>query len=277
MYPALKRSGLSLATATLSFALSPAMAECVVDTYEIALGESIEAPLSPHLIAHIQKAGEEEISVFIFDDAAKISSYTRNSYWNPDNGWATPRIITTDINDDDIKELFVGTAQGMVNSYYWMLMSTENGKWHQVEDVSDPEFCRADRGYNTGVRSGPHWIETYWAIGENGIPYRKYSQTVVNNAVLLRVIYAPDGGVISQAIVAGDHDIFTSSPTYMACVAPKGDDAPIYDLTDKHEVARLKASTHVELVGVDKAYSMFLVEYGNGKRGWIMLEDISYK
>jgi len=278
MNPTLKRSSLSLAAAALSFASWPVMAECVVDTYEFAIGKSIEARLSTHLTAHIQKPDEEEFRLTVFKDTAEIFSYIYDINSEPRYVRGAPQIIATDINNDGIKELLIGTGEGMANSYYWMLMPMKNGKWHLFDDISDPEFCRTDSGYTTAARSGQRWTETYWAIGTDGTPYRKISQTIVDEGIVHRVVYNPKGRIVSQAIASEDHDIFASPPRYMARVSPDGNSVPVYKSPEgNREVTRLKANAPVELVGVDNFYSMFRVEYGNGKRGWIMLEDISYK
>ncbi len=196
--------------------------------------------------------------------------------WNLSRDTGLPQVLAVDVNDDGIRDLFVGVGQGMVSNYYQMLISQPNGQWKQGIEVSNPEFSCGEPGFTGWYRSGPRGTDEYWAIGEDGIPYVQISRTVVDDHIFQRVDYDAQGKVIARAIVPYTKDIRTETPPVTA-KAVEG--ASVYSPDDMQtEISKLAADTPLILLEVDDTYSLMLVEFGpDKKRGWVVIEDIAYE
>jgi len=265
-----------LTAALLITTTLPLFAECAIKEYDVELGQSITVPLSPSISAHIKRAGES-IKLDVHNHETITHHTGLGSDWVSEPDWGIHQIITIDVNNDGVKELLIGMGRGMVSSYYTMLAFHADGTLHDTVDVSDPEFCKTDRGFLSWYRSGPRGTDTYWAIGATGLPYRQITQTIVDEHVSHRVTYAEDGRETAQNIVLGDVNILTNSPPIKAMVGATNKSVNIYDPKDiQHPIDNLFANTPVVLLGADDTYSLFLIKYGQGKHGWIVIDDVVY-
>jgi len=265
-----------LTAALLITTTLPLFAECAIKEYDVESGQSITVPLSASISAHIKRAGES-IKLDVHNHETITHHTELEIDWVTDPDWPIHQVIATDVNNDGVKELLIGTGRSMVNSFYTMYIFHTDGTLHNTVDVSDPEFCKTDRGFLSWHRSGPRGTDTYWAIGAAGLPYRQITQTIVDEHVSHRVTYAENGRETTQSIVLGDADILTSSPPIKAMVGATNKRANIYDPKDiQHPIDNLAPNTPVVLLGADDTYSLFLIKYDQGKHGWIMLEDVAY-
>ncbi len=265
-----------LTAALMITATQPLFAECATAEYDVEPGQSITVPLSSRISVHIDRE-EESISLDVQNDGTSTHHTELESDWVVGLDWGIHQLIAIDVNNDGVKELLVGLGRGMVSSYYTMLTFHADGTLHNSIVVSDPEFCQTGRGFHSWHRSGPRGIDIYWAINAAGIPYQQITQTIVDDVVSQRVIYAEDGAVIAQSIVPNEIRILTASPPFTAAIATNDGGVTVYDPKDsQRETAQLAAGASVVLLSADDTYSLFLIEYGQGKRGWIMLEDVAY-
>lgn len=267
---------ISLTSILLSVATQPLFAGCSVVEYDIEPGQSIIVPLSPHISGHIERQNES-IGLDVQNGTMLTHRTKLESDWAIEPDWGMHQILAIDVNNDGMKELLIGLGRGMVNSYYTMLIFHLDGTLHSTVEVSDPEFCKTDRGFQSWHRSGPRGIDTYWAINQAGIPYRQITQTIVDDVVSHRVVHAEDGSMVTQSIVPNELDIHTTPVPFVAAIAASDSDVAVNDSKDsQREIAQIPAGTSVVLLGTDNTYSLFLIEYSQGKRGWIALEDVTY-
>ena len=265
-----------LIAALLTATTQPLFAECALEYYGVDLGHRLNVSLSPNLAVDISPE-EEAVQLSVRNGNKITHQSTVESFWDDEIDRVVPRIQVFDVNDDGIKELLIGTGRGMVNTYYDMLIFNADGNLQGSVNVSDPEFCTTDHGFLSWYRSGPRGVNVYWAIDASGIPYEQITQTIVDSVTSHRVVYAEDGTITTQSIVPGDLDILAPSVRVTAAVAANGEGAAVYASTDgEHEIARIPAGTLLVLIGADDTYSLLLVEYGQGKHGWIVLEDVAY-
>ncbi|WP_428546798.1 hypothetical protein [Profundibacter sp.] len=190
-----------------------------------------------------------------------------------------PQILVVDVNDDGIKDLFIGVGQGMVNNYYQALISQPDGQWNQNVEVSNPAFSCTEPGFTGWYRSGPRGTDEVWAIGKDGIPYVKTSRTVVDDHVFQRVDYDAQGKIISRSIVPYTKDIRAGAGPVVAKAAVTDEGVAVYNPDDiQTEIARLKGGTPLGLLETEDTYSLMLVEFGaDRKHGWVVIEDIAYE
>jgi len=262
--------------ALMTVTAQPLFAECAIAEYDVELGQNIIATLSPRISAHIE-GDEESIGLRVQNGSTLTYQAELESDWVAEPDWGFHQVMTIDVNNDGVKELLIGLGRGMVSSYYTMLIFHADGTLHNVIDVSDPEFCKTDHGFLSWYRSGPRGTDTYWAINATGLPYRQITQTIVDNHVSHRVVYAADGSVTDQSIVSGDVSILTDPSPTKAVIIAKPAGVAVYDPKDtQRSIDNLAPDTPVLLLGADDTYSLFFIEYGQSKRGWIMLEDVAY-
>ncbi len=263
-----------LTAALLITTTQPLFAECTPSEYDVEPGQSINVPLSPRISVHIERQ-EESISLDVQNGSTATHHTELESDWVVGLDWGIHQVIAIDVSNDGVKELLIGLGRGMVSSYYTMLIFHPDGTLHNSIVVSDPEFCKTGRGFHSWHRSGPRGIDIYWAINAAGIPYQQITQTIVDDVVSHRVVRAEDGNMTAQSIVPNELDILAAQPPFTAAIA--GNDVTVYDPKDsQREIAQLAAGAPVVLLGADETYSLFLIKYGQGKRGWIMLEDVAY-
>ena len=254
-----------------------AFAEC--DILERGFEEKAEQsfPLSPTVeVSLVQLAGEN--LVYISESGEVVfSGAFGEADWSGTSETGMPQVIAVDVNDDGVKDLFVGVGQGMVNNYYMGMVSQPDGKWIQNVEVSNPEFPCGEQGFTGWYRSGPRGTDDVWAIGEDGIPYVQISRTVVDDHVFQRVDYDAKGDVISRSIVPYAEDIRTETAPVMAKTAEDG--VSVYSPDDRQkEIARLEGGTPLVLLEADDTYSLMLVEFGpDENRGWVVIDDIAYE
>ena len=254
-----------------------AFAEC--DILESGFDEKAEQrfPLSPTVEASlVQLAGEN--LVYISEGGETVfSGDFGEAGWNGTSKTGMPQVIAVDVNNDGVKDLFVGVGQGMVNNYYMGMVSQPDGQWSQNVEVSNPGFTCTEQGFTGWYRSGPRGTDEYWAIGEDGIPYVQISRTVVDDHVFQRVDYDAKGDVISRTIVPYTVDVRTKTAPVTAKAAEEG--VAAYRPNDRQtEIAKLAAGTPLLLLEADDTYSLMLVEFGPDKnRGWVVIDDIAYE
>lgn len=266
----------SLTAALLIATAQPLFAECAVAEYDIEVGQNITIPLSPLISVHIDRK-EESISLGVQNGGTTTYSTKVESDWVVEPDWDIHQVIATDVTNDGVKELLIGLGRGMVSTYYTMLIFNADGALRNSIEISAPEFCKTDHGFHSWYRSGPRGIDIYWAINAAGIPYRKITQTIVDDVVSHRVVYVEDGGMAAQTIVPNELDILAAQSPFAAAISGNDGDVTVYDPKDsQREIALLAAGAPVVLLGADDTYSLFLIEYDQGKRGWIMLEDVAY-
>ncbi len=254
-----------------------AFAKC--DILERGFDEKAEQkiPLSPTAEASlVQLAGEN--LVYISENGKTVfSGDFGEAGWSGTSETGFPQVIAVDVNGDGVKDLFVGVGQGMVNNYYFGMVSQKDGQWAQNVEVSNPGFTCGEQGFTGWYRSGPRGTDEVWAIGKDGIPYVEISRTVVDDHVFQRVDYDGQGKVVSRSIVPYTEDICTETARVQAKAAEGG--VKVYSPDDPQtEISRLAAGTSLLLLEADDTYSLMMVEFGPDKnRGWVVLEDISYE
>ena len=269
---------ISLLALAITFAGGQAaFAQC--DILERGFDEKTEQkiPLSPTIEASlVQLAGQN--LVYISENGETVfSGDFGEAGWSGTSETGLSQVIAVDVNGDGIKDLFVGAEQGMVNNYYFGMISQKDGQWVQNVEVSNPGFTCGEQGFIGWYRSGPRGTDEVWAIGKDGIPYVEISRTVVDDHVFQRVVYDARGKVIKRSIVPYTEDIRTETAPVAAKAAEGG--VKVYSPDDPQtEIARLAAGTSLLLLEADDTYSLMMVEFGPDKnRGWVVLEDISYE
>jgi len=255
-----------------------AFAEC--DILERDFKEKAEQriPLSPTVeVSLVQLAGEN--LVYIYKDGKTVFSGDFGEDWSGTLENGMPQVIAVDVNNDGVKDLFVGVGQGMVNNYYMGMVSQPDGQWTQNAEVSNPEFSCGEPGFTGWYRSGPRGTDEVWAIGEDGIPYVQISRTVVDDHVFQRVDYDAQGKVIRRMIVPYAKDIRTETAPVTAKAVATDEGVAVYSPDDMQtEIARLEGGTPLLLLETEDTYSLMLVEFGaDRKRGWLTINDIAFE
>lgn len=194
----------------------------------------------------------------------------------PFNDTSGPTALLEDINGDGVNDVLLATGIGYggVNIFYTLLI-WENDSWVEIADISNPEFFPAHQSITTSMRSGPYWTSERWDVSNEGKPFRRISQTATFAGFDVRRIYAPDGELQEEIIVAEAADLFDESETPLGKIGSDGASFKSPEPDGMAIALWLEPGTEVTLLAWDEPSGLVLIETADGIKGWIDPEDLA--
>ena len=205
---------ISTATATLA-------QTCDVEETAEAIDPTVQTSVGLNTTDTARFSISPDIVSVTIDGAGSAQNFDIKHDWQPDQRPA--QVMVIDVNNDARRDLFVGVAQGMVNADYMLLISAPGGGWLEAGSFTDPYFCTDLPGFATAARSGPHWFQTYWPIGNDDLPFRKIEQSTYDGIIEVRKTFDGTGAISGEtAVLAGTSLFAPAAPIKAQLNHPSG-------------------------------------------------------